>query len=255
GRRHLGRSVRGGRQEMPQAVPFRARKDTERAMPAKTAMTLERYLREKGPLSSRQASRIGCLVAQALRAELVPGRAERPDPIHPGRIVLRDASSIEIVADEGDGGGEPLAIRLAPWVSPEEAQGLRGDFRSQYYSLGATLFALVTGVPPFTWESPKEILRAHLREPIPDPRSIAPQIDAAYADLVTDLLNKDANLRLADLRALVEALKACAQTAPAAQPSSRAPSSSPARPRAGNGKSDASSDLPPTRRAPAQKSG
>ena len=55
------------------------------------------------------------------------------------------------------------------YMSPEQARGRPLDHRSDQYSLGATLFHLMTGQPPYRISDARELMKAHVREPVPDP--------------------------------------------------------------------------------------
>ncbi len=53
------------------------------------------------------------------------------------------------------------------YMSPEQARGLDTDPRSDVYAVGAMLFELLVGSPPFMAESPVDIMMAHVQEPVP----------------------------------------------------------------------------------------
>lgn len=58
------------------------------------------------------------------------------------------------------------------YLSPEQALGQPGDFRSDLYSLGVLLFEMLTGDVPFGGETARDVMRQHLEAPIPLPRAI-----------------------------------------------------------------------------------
>lgn len=78
-----------------------------------------------------------------------------------------------------------------PYLSPERTRdGLDVDHRSDLYSLGATLYALLTGKPPFETKSLVELVR-NIREDQPkDPKSFQLSINDGFRDVVMHLLQK-----------------------------------------------------------------
>jgi len=74
------------------------------------------------------------------------------------------------------------------YMAPEQILGDDPDERSDVYSLGITLFQLATGSLPFPAGN---VLRAHLEEPPPDPRALAPQMSPDLAKLILSCLEKD----------------------------------------------------------------
>jgi serine/threonine protein kinase len=86
------------------------------------------------------------------------------------------------------------------YMSPEQARGDPLDTRSDLYAVGVILFQLLTGRLPFEGESPTQVVLAHLTQPPPDPRDIAPErnIGAPLVEVVLKALAKDAKDRYQD---------------------------------------------------------
>jgi serine/threonine-protein kinase len=99
-------------------------------------------------------------------------------------------SSLEaVLSSEGEVLGTP------DYISPEAARGDRDlDFRSDLYSLGASVYHMLTGAPPFGG-SPSEVMESHIREPIPSIRSVRPDLPPATQTLLERLLAKDRRQR------------------------------------------------------------
>ena len=73
-------------------------------------------------------------------------------------------------------------IGTVAYASPEQLTGSVVDHRSDIYSLGAVVFEMVTGRPPFGEVDPMSVLNAHLNSPVPRPSSICPDVPA-WVDL------------------------------------------------------------------------
>jgi serine/threonine protein kinase len=99
------------------------------------------------------------------------------------------------------------AIGTPAYMSPEQCQGQQVDKRSDLYSLGCVLYALLTGQPPFAEGQPLAIMLQHLNAVPASPRTIRPVIPAALDRLVLELLAKDPALRPANLGYIVAALR------------------------------------------------
>ena len=89
------------------------------------------------------------------------------------------------------------------YMAPEQILGEVPDERTDVYSLGVTLFQFATGALPFATGN---VLRAHLEQPPPDPRALAPELEPAVAVLILSCLAKDPAERPRDGGALLRAL-------------------------------------------------
>ena len=114
------------------------------------------------------------------------------------------------------------------FMSPEQAKGENITFRSDLYSLGAVLYTLLSGRPPFTANSIEESLRNLTRVPAPKIGSKVPGVPQEIEDLIATLMEKKPEKRIATalalhhrLEGLVETLKSYseAKTAETGQPS------------------------------------
>ena len=154
-------------------------------------------LRREGKLPVDRAIRIALQAAQGIEY------AEHEKIVHrdikPSNLMVHESGSIKI----GDLG---IAVRLAQpkaqpgagaisgsphYMAPEQALGRAVDSRADIYSLGATLFHLLSGVPPFRGQSLKEILFAVVRSDPPDLRKLTPEVPEALSVLVGSMLAKD----------------------------------------------------------------
>jgi serine/threonine protein kinase len=84
-----------------------------------------------------------------------------------------------------------LVIGTSAFMSPEQCAGTRElDFRTDIYSLGCTLFYLLTGRNVYPADSTLQMLRAHTEEPIPSVREIRPECPVALENLLSSMLSK-----------------------------------------------------------------
>jgi len=85
------------------------------------------------------------------------------------------------------------------YMSPEQAKGKTDiNFRADMYSLGATLYHMVTGRMPFQSNSVVEVLQKQANEALPDPREFNPEISEACVQLTEIVLAKDPEQRYPD---------------------------------------------------------
>lgn len=102
-----------------------------------------------------------------------------------------DAEAAE--AEKGRAFGTPY------YISPEQVRGLSDvDFRADIYSLGATLYHMVTGRVPFEGNSPASIMQKHLKEPLTPPDHLNPKLSTGLAEVVERMMEKDRAVRYAN---------------------------------------------------------
>jgi serine/threonine protein kinase len=89
-------------------------------------------------------------------------------------------------------------IGTAEYMSPEQGQGKRITKRSDLYSLGAVMYVMLTGRPPFSGKSTLDVIHKHKYNQFDRPRTLVPEIPHWLDDVVCQLMEKDPEKRPAD---------------------------------------------------------
>jgi len=96
-------------------------------------------------------------------------------------------------------GRKSTAAGTPSYMSPEQIQNLDISPSSDIYSLGVTLYELVTGRLPFAGLTPGDLLRKHLFEKPTSPQIFNPEVTDEFAELILRMLEKDPKKRPHDL--------------------------------------------------------
>lgn len=162
--------------------------------------SLDRMLRDGHPFEPEVATRIAGEVAAGLAAAHGAGVLHRD--VKPANVMLTPDGQITVLdfgiarARHDPTLTQPtFAIGTAAYMSPERVLGRTGDERSDIYSLGCLLYAMLAGRPPFVAESTLSVLHQQVHaEPVPPTRlgaKIAPPLEA----LVMRMLDKEPDAR------------------------------------------------------------
>jgi len=108
-----------------------------------------------------------------------------------------------------------------PYAAPEVIKGGECDARADLYSLGATLFELLAGHPPYVGATPRETLQMHLTAPLPDVRTFRPEISEGTALLITRMLARNLAQRYTSAAEVIVAIDAILNPPPEPPPPTR----------------------------------
>lgn len=106
-------------------------------------------------------------------------------------------------AEKGKAFGTPY------YISPEQVMGLDSvGPRADIYSLGATLYHMVTGVVPFEGKDPSEVMKKHLKAPLTPPDHVNAKLSAGISEIIEMMMAKRPDARYKDCKDLLMDLRA-----------------------------------------------
>lgn len=158
-------------------------------------------IQEKGKLSIEETLNISIQVLKALECAYQNKIVHRD--VKPENILIEPSLNVKLT-DLGLAKrdtdisitGDCTALGSPCYIAPEQAENARGaDHRSDIYSLGCTMYHMLTGVPPFGGNSPVEIILEHIRKPVPVLIDMNKKIPAEISEIVRKMMDKDPLLR------------------------------------------------------------
>lgn len=175
--------------------------------------TVAEELREKGPLPESQVIEISLQIAKALDHAYSYGIIHRD--IKPANIMITDQDKIVKLCDFGL--AKELDLRSSVtthgtvagtpfYISPEQIKGTDVDTRSDIYSMGATMYHMVTGELPFPGTSAPIVMVKQLHERPAPPRTKNPKISRALDAVIMKSLAKNVTHRYQSASELVSIL-------------------------------------------------
>lgn len=173
-------------------------------------ITLKKYIEKKARLSVKEAISIAIQVSMGIEAA------------HNNHIIHRDIKPQNIIISK-DGKVKVTDFGIAKaatsntitsnvmgsvhYTSPEQARGGFSDEKSDVYSLGITLFEMLTGRVPFNGDTTVAIAIKHIQEPMPTPRDYVAEIPISVEQIVFKCTQKSPDRRYQSMAEVIEDLK------------------------------------------------
>ncbi|MBI5818586.1 MAG: DUF1080 domain-containing protein [Verrucomicrobia bacterium] len=178
--------------------------------------TLKQHIERQGRLDAREALAITVYVAEALqygwnKAKLIH-RDIKPDNIflsNTGEVKVGDLGLAKTVGGATTSLTQTGMMMGSPhYISPEQARGVSDiDFRTDIYSLGCTLYHMLTGRPPYEGPDPLAVITRHVNDPPPAIFKAWPTCPIPVALLVGKMLAKQRHERPASYEDLIDQLR------------------------------------------------
>jgi serine/threonine-protein kinase len=174
--------------------------------------TLTDCIRANRRLSWEQSVDIALQICSALKTAHATGVVHRD--LKPSNLLIGDDGVVKLT-DFGVAqvfAAQRLTVTggiigTAEYMSPEQAQGRRCTRTSDLYSLGAVLYVMLAGRPPFTGKNAVEIIQKHSTARFDRPSLYAPDLPRILEDVVCKLLEKDPEERYSDAHVVSLRLK------------------------------------------------
>ena len=173
-------------------------------------ITLKKYIEKKGRLGVREAVSIAIQVAQGIEAAHNHHIVHRD--IKPQNIIISKEGKVK-VTDFGIARAATSntinsnAMGSVHYISPEQARGGYSDEKSDIYSLGVTLYEMLSGKVPFEGESTVTVALAHIQDEAVPLQQLDPNIPLSLSKIVQKCMQKKPDMRYMSSAALISDLK------------------------------------------------
>ncbi|MBI3828177.1 MAG: protein kinase [Planctomycetes bacterium] len=180
--------------------------------------TARQMLQKKGKLSIEDCHSVFRQIADALSYANKHGLVHRD--VKPENIMITPQGIAKLcdlgLAKQSESAGEDAALTQSGqavgtphYISPEQARGEKDvDIRSDIYSLGGSLYHMLTGATPFDGSTAASIMAKHLTEEAKSVCDLNPEVPEAWGAIVAKMMAKDSKDRYASPQELIEDLDA-----------------------------------------------
>jgi len=173
-------------------------------------ITLKDYIQKKGRLTAKEVTSIAVQVCSAI--EMAHSHNIIHRDIKPQNIIISKEGKVK-VTDFGIAkatSSNTISTNVmgsVHYTSPEQARGGFSDAKSDIYSLGITMYEMITGELPFDGDSTVSIALKHLQEDITEPSEIVPEIPYSLERIILKCTQKSPDRRYADVTLLAKDLR------------------------------------------------
>lgn len=123
-----------------------------------------------------------------------------------GQAILMDFGIVKIIGGEYHT-STGATVGTAMYMSPEQIRSERIDDRSDIYSLGVTLYEMISGRPPYQADSAVSLMMMVLNDPLPDLRQVRPDVPQGLLRVVAKALAKDKSERYPSMAEMAQDLR------------------------------------------------
>lgn len=173
-------------------------------------ITLKDYIASKGMLDIKEAINIALQVAKGLECAHERNIVHRD--VKPQNIIISVDGTVK-VADFGIAKAtteetiNAFALGSVHYISPEQAKGAYTDIRSDIYSLGVSLYEMISGRVPFNGENAVAVALAHVEEVVTPPSIYNSKISPELETIVLKCMQKSPDRRYQNLKELIRELQ------------------------------------------------
>ncbi len=174
-------------------------------------VTLKKYIADYGSIEPEKAVDFAIQIVSAMEAAHQNGIIHRD--IKPQNIMVSNGRILKVadfgiarIANNNTVTASDV-VGSVHYISPEQAKGRYCDARSDIYSLGVTLYEMLTGKVPFDADNSVSVALKHLNEKIANPREINPEIPVSLVEVLEKCTQKDPELRYQTATALIKDLQ------------------------------------------------